>query len=145
MKTNRPLLIWILCLVFIGLAIFYLLQVVQTLLSWNILLDVFYQPGPWYPLFQGVFFLLGFICAAVLLWLRLEWSATFSGILTSLAALWFWLDRLVFTSNPQPLAKFLFTGVLFLILFTLVIASLWAIQPYLRSDSPVSAEEENES
>lgn len=145
MKPKRPLLIWVLCLVFLGLAVLYLLQVIQTFLSWNVLLDVQYKPGPWYPLFQGVFLLLGFLCASTLLWLRVEWSATFSAILTSLAALWYWLDRIVFTSNRQPLINYLLILVLFLILFTLVIASLWAIQPSLRSKSPASAEEVNES
>ncbi len=145
MNPKRPFLIWILCLSFLGLAAFYFLQVIQTLLSWNVLLDVQYKPGPWYPLFQGVFLLLGFTCAALLLWLRFDWSASFAAVLISLAGVWYWLDRLVFTTNPQPLTNSLFGLALFLILFTLVIASLWAIQPYLRSESPVSAEEENES
>jgi hypothetical protein len=145
MKPKRPFLIWILCLIFLGLAIFYLLQTIQTILSWNILLDIHYMPGPWYPLFQGVFLLVGFLCAATLLWLRIDWSASFAAVLTSLAGLWYWLDRVLFTANPQPLTNSVFGGVLFLILFTLVIASLWAIKPYLHSESPASAEEENES
>jgi len=145
MNPKRPFLIWILCLVFLGLAALYLLQVIQTLLSWNVLLDIQYKPGPWYPLFQGVFLLLGFICAALLLWLRLDWSASFAAVLTSLAGVWYWLDRLVFSANPQPLTNSLFALVLFLILFTLVIASLWVIKPNLRSKSPASTEEEYES
>ncbi|MEA5077976.1 MAG: hypothetical protein VB013_05350 [Anaerolineaceae bacterium] len=145
MNPKRPFLIWVLCLVFFGLAALYLLQVIQTLLSWNVLLDVQYKPGPWYPLFQGVFLLLGFASAGLLLWLRLDWSASFAAVLTSLAGVWYWLDRLVFSTNPQPLRNSLFALVLFLILFTLVIASLWVIKPNLRSESPASAEEENES
>ncbi len=144
MKHRRPFLLWLLCLVFLGVAFIYLLQIVQTIQSWNVLLAVQYRPGPWYPLFQGVLFLLAFLCSAGLLWLRINWAPTFAALTTAFTFVWYWLDRLVLTHVPQPIAKFLFALVLFLILFILMIASLWAIQPFMRSESPEDKEATNE-
>lgn len=144
MRIKRPFLLWLICLIFLGIAFVYLLQLIQTIESWNILLAVHYQPGPLYPLFQGVFFFIGFLAAAGLLWLQITWAPLFDTLLLSLAALWYWLDRLVFATNVQPVTNFLFAMVLFLILFILVIASLRTLQPYMRSVSAPSKEEENE-
>jgi len=136
MKPKRPLLIWLLSLIFLALAFVYLLQAIVTLQSWNVLLAIQYKPGPMYPLFQGLLLSLSFSASAVLLWLHVLWAPAFDTGIVSLASMWFWLDRLVFSTDPRPLSGQVFGMVLFLILLGLVLASLWALKPFMFLNVP---------
>lgn len=144
MKQKRPFLIWIISLVFVGFSIFYAIEAVQTLQSWNVLITVQYQPGPLYPFFQGLFLSLCFLAAAVLIWMRVYWAPAFDTLVLCVASLWFWLDRLVLSANPRPISGQIFALVVFLLLFALMLASLWVLKPYMLTETPVQ-EEENES
>lgn len=143
MKQKRPFLIWLISLIFLGISVFYILQTVQTLQSWSVLVAVQYQPGPFYSFFQGLFLSLCFLAAAILFWARVYWAPAFDTVVLSLASVWFWLDRLVFAVNPRPIMDQIFGLVVFLLLFALILAGLWVLTPYMNHETPVQ-EEENE-
>ena len=143
MKSGRPFLLWLLCLIFLALAAYYLVLTIRLIQSWNILLAIQYSPAPIYSLFMGGFLGLCFLAATVLLWMRLPWASIFDSVTVVLASLWYWLNRLVFTSSSQPLSGELFQIIFFLILFALVLASLWALQPYLGENPKQKTDQEN--
>ncbi len=145
MKKSRPFLLWLLCLIFLGFASVYLLQVIQTIKSWNILLAIQYQLGPVYPLIQGVFFVLGFLTATTVLWARISWAPAFDATIVTMASICYWVDRIFLTQNPQPIKNSLFALIFFLILLILVNASLWTLKPYMKLKYPEGKEIENES
>ena len=131
MKPKRPLLLWLLSLIFIAAGIAYLLQAIRAVQSWNLLIVVGYRFGPLYPIFQGLVLAGIFFTGAVLLFLKVHWATAFNGAAVLFASVWFWLDRLVFNLNPQPLQDQSFTLVFFIPLLGLVLGGLWSIQPYM--------------
>jgi hypothetical protein len=131
MKQKRPFLIWLLSLIFFTFAFVYLLQVISTIQSWNVLLAIQYKPGPWYPLFQGLLLSLSFAASGIVLWLRVFWAPEFDAFIVLLASLWFWLDKLAFSADPKPLSGQIFGFVSFGVMLGLVLASLWSLKPYM--------------
>ena len=131
MKPRRPFLLWLLCFIFIFAGIAYLLQAIWAIQSWNLLIVVGYRFGPLYPVFQGLVLASVFFIGAVLLFLQVHWATAFNGAAVLFASTWFWLDRLVFNLNPQPLQDQSFTLVVFILLLGLVLGGLWSIQPYM--------------
>ncbi len=134
MSPKRPFLLWLICLLFIGFALAQLLQVIQTIAAWNVLIAIQYQHGPFYPLFFGTLFFLGFLASAVLLWLRQNLAPVFAALVSISYGTWFWLDRLVLAANPQPIANQVFNIIGFLVILGLLLGSLLALKPSLRSD-----------
>jgi hypothetical protein len=131
MKTKRPLLIWLFSLIFLAVSFSYLAQAIRAIQSWNLLLLIQYRFGPIYPVFQGLLLASCFLAGAVLLFLRLSWAPAFNQGIIILAAVWYWLDRLVFSVNPRPFSSEIFALVFCLVLLILSLGGLWSLYPYM--------------
>jgi hypothetical protein len=138
-KNRRPFLLWLICLILAAVACIELSKVVQTVTAWNVLIAIQYQWGPFYPLVSGVFFFFGFLAAAVLLWLRLDWAPLFAGIMTTIWSLWYWLDRLALSVNPQPVSGQVFNIIVSFLFLALILGSLWSLQPSMKETLPPPA------
>jgi hypothetical protein len=132
MRNNRPFLLWLISLIFLAAAFIELLQTIRTVSSWNILMAVQYQPGPFVLLFSSEFFFLIFLVCAVILWARLSWAPAFAGAGTILFSIWFWLYRLVLSIDPQPMSNQVFNIIVFVLILGLILASLWMLRPFMK-------------
>jgi len=133
MKTKRPFLIWLLSIIFLVNAFRYLLQVVQAIQSWNLLVALQYRLSPLYPTFQGTFLAGCFLVCAVLLFEKVAWAPTFAAVVTLLASLWAWVDRLALSVNPRPFTEQIYALIATIIFLGVVLGSLWSLQPYMKN------------
>jgi hypothetical protein len=140
MRSRRPFLLWLVCLLFLVGALTQLLKAIEAITSWNVLFAVQYQPGPIYPLFFGVFFSLLFLASSVLLWLRLRWAPGFGASTALLFSTWYWLDKFVIAVNPQPITGEVFNLIVYFVILGLILASMWALGPSMREDEDETAE-----
>ena len=144
-KQKRPLLLWMLSLILVAAGFTSLLQAFRAMQSWNLLVAIGYRFGPLYPVFQGLLLAGIFFVGAALLLARIHWAPSYNIAGVIAAAVWFWLDRLVFNLNPQPLVDQIFSLVFFIILLGLVLAGLWSIGPNMNSPKTVHEESQDSS
>lgn len=134
MPRKRPLLLWLISLVFLSAAVIELLQAIRIVLSWDLLLALHYTPSPFFSLLTGVFFLLVFLFSAILLWARVHWAPYFAGVALVCASSWYWLDRVVLSTTPFIIRDQVFSLVLFLIIFILFNLSLWLLRSSMTQE-----------
>ena len=110
--------------------VFGIIQLVHT---WNWLQLTGYSPSPLVIVFKSAFFSLVYLLSAIFLWLRLVLAPGFAGAAFLLGTAWFWVDRVLLTSNPLPFKEHLFLLLANIILLGLGLASLYLLVPYMRS------------
>jgi hypothetical protein len=145
MKTKRPFLLWLLSLIFVAVSFRYMLQIIDAIKNWNLLLVIQYRFGPLYPVVQGFFLAGGFILSAILLLSRVNWAPTFSAIVVLLTAVWYWVDREVLNLNPPAFKDQLFSIVVCVVLLGLTLGTLWVLQPYMILSNVEALEESSDS
>jgi hypothetical protein len=133
-SQKRPFLLWLICLIFLVAAVIELLQVIQIIVSWDLLLSLHYQPGPFYKLLTGVFFLLIFLLSTVLLWVRIHWAPYFAAATVFCTSVWYWLDRVVLSITPFVIRDQVFIVVLFLIIFIVINLSLCLLRSAMTQE-----------
>lgn len=129
MKVKRPLLVWLLSIIFVAMGIRYLLQVIQAIQSWNLLVAIHYHFGPLYPVFQGALLAGCFLVGAILLFCLVNWAPAFNAVVVIFAAVWSWVDRLFLSLDPLPFSGQIFSLVSTIILIAFVLGALWSVQP----------------
>jgi hypothetical protein len=146
MKLKRPFLLWLICLIFLAIALVELIQTIRVFSSWELLLAVRYQPGPLVNLMTSLFFFVFFLVSAVLLWLRLSWAPECTGTALVTASVYHWLDRLALAANPASLSSQVFNLIAFFIVLLLLLVSLWVLKPSMNpSSAEMSSREEVKS
>jgi hypothetical protein len=132
MKTKRPFLLWLLVIIFLISSFVSISGVVATLKTWNWFQAFSPAISPIYNIFKGSFLTLAWLAAAILLWLRITWSVTYSISIAALTAAWFWVDRVLLSQNPLPLNRHILPILITIILFTLILFSLYSLLPYMK-------------
>jgi hypothetical protein len=145
MKTERPFLLSLLSLIFVAVSFRYLLQIIDAIKSWNLLIVIQYRFGPLYPIIQGLFLAGGFILGAILLFSRVNWAPTFSAIVVLITTVWYWVDREVLNLNPLPFKDQFFSIVVCVVLLGLTLGTLWVLQPYMILSNVEALEESSDS
>lgn len=140
MNKRSPSLLHILAAAFVANFLLNLAGIIQLVQSWNWLMAIGYSPHPLYAVFKNAFLALSSLAAAGALWARLSIAPLFSQVLAALAFAWFWLDRLLLTSNPQPFKDHLFPLFISLLLLGFFLLSAWLLEPYMRG-LPVSSDD----
>jgi len=144
MKTKVPFLLHLLAGLFLVNSLVHFLGVFQAIRSWNWLQVMDYQPGPIYAVFKNAALGLGFLDAAILLWMRLDWAPRLDGVIVITSALWFWLDRLALNRNPLPFIDHLLPLLLTLLVLAFCLLSLESLKPFMRTAARRQALLENE-
>jgi hypothetical protein len=132
MNTKRPFLLYMLVLVFLLSALTSALGVFETVKTWNWLRAFEVYPSTIYLVYKNTFLTLGWIVAALSLWLRFSWAPLYGGTLTILSTLWFWLDRVILTQNPLPFNRHLLLILLSFLFLALILFSLYLLVPFMR-------------
>jgi hypothetical protein len=132
MTTKRPLFIYIPVIIFIFSAIVSIAGVVGMLQSWNWLRVYSSDATPLYAVFKGVFLSLTYLVAVVLLWMRLNWSITYSVIISLVTAVWFWIDRVGLPQNSLPFSSHVLPLIITLALLISTLLSLYFVDPYMH-------------
>ena len=143
MKKRPPFLLHILAAAFIVNFLINLAGIFQLLQSWNWLLAAGYSPHPIYVVFKNVLFALASLAAAAVLWARFPLAIRFSQALAGLIFAWFWVDRLLLTSNPLPFADHAFSIVSSLLLLAFVLVTAWLMEPFMRGRTYYPDEDED--
>ncbi len=105
MTKKRPLLLYLLVIVFVLGALLSIAGLTGTFNNWNWLNNYLPLSASFYWILRGVFLTLACICAALFLWMRTSWSTTYCKITGVLCAIFFWVERLALTQNPLPVAR----------------------------------------
>jgi uncharacterized membrane protein (GlpM family) len=145
MKPRRPFLLWLLSCIFFAAGFRYLLQVIQSIRSWNLLISIQFRFGPFYPVFQGALLMAAFLLAGILLLSQKYWSPAYAGAVVLLTAIWFWVDRVLLNLNPLPLNQQLFAIISSVLLLALILGGLWTLRPYMILSTTETREESSDS
>ena len=129
MQAKRPLLVWLLSIIFVAMGIRYILQVIQAIQSWNLLVAIHYHFGPLYPVFQGVLLAGCFLVGAILLISLVNWAPAFSAVIVIFAAIWSWVDRFFLSLDPLPFSEQIFSLVSTIVVLAFILGALWSVQP----------------
>ena len=132
-KSRPPFLLHLLAGFFVIAGIVNITGIIQVVDSWNWLLASGYYPHPVYAVFKGTFIASGCLVAGASLWARRAWSPRFGQVMTCLVILWFWVDRVLLTRNPQPFAEHLFPLLICVMVGAFVLVSLWLLQPWMKT------------
>ena len=150
MHQRPPFLLHILALLFVITFLINVSGLSQVLRSWNWLLVAGYYPPPIYVVLKDVFFALASLIAAVVLWMRLPLAPLYCQVVAGLTFAWFWVERLLLTSNPLPLRSQWFTILLSLLLLGFTMVSSYLMEDFMRPTTSIAsfgddAGKENES
>lgn len=145
MKERPPFLLHLVCLCFLLAAAVQVFGIILAVRTWNWLHLTGYQPFPAALEFKNAFFALAFFASALVLWIRCSWATGFGSVVIVLSSTWFWIDRLVLTSNPQPFKEHVFLLLVSILLLSLALASLYLLTPYMRYPVPPPGEENDQS
>jgi hypothetical protein len=133
MKDHPPFLLHLVAFAFLLAAAVQVFGILQLVRTWNWLQVTGYSPSPLVIVFKGVFFALAYLLSAVFLWMRLTLAPGFGGAAFLLGTAWFWVDRVLLTSNPLPIKEHLFLLLANFILLGLGLASLYLLVPYMKT------------
>jgi hypothetical protein len=129
---KAPALLYILSVIFLLTALVHFLALVMVFRSWNWLRVFEISPGVELLVFKNLLFVLGFLLSGISLLLRKYWSTWLGGVMSILLAAWFWLDRTLLNLSPLPLPQQLFPLAASLILLSVILISLYLVDPYLK-------------
>ena len=144
MNKHIPSLLHILAAAFVANFLLNLAGIVQLVQSWNWLLASGYTPHPAYAVFKDAFLALTSLAAAGGLWARLPIAPRLSQVLAGLAFAWFWVDRLLLTSNPLLIRDHVFPLVISLLILVFFMLSTWLLEPYMRGQTAPATDEEED-
>ena len=137
MKDRPPFLLHLVAIAFLLAAAIQVFGILQLARTWNWLSLAGYSPSPLVIVFKSVFFALAYLLSAVFLWMRLTLAPGFGSAAFLLGTAWFWMDRILLTSNPLPLKEHLFLLLANIILLGLGLASLYLLVPYMKTKDHV--------
>jgi hypothetical protein len=143
MNQRPPFLLHLVAAAFLVAASIQAFGTIELVRSWNWLQMTGYSPSPLVVVFKNAFLTLAFLLSAIFLWTRLPLAPGFSAAALLLGTAWFWVNRIVLTSNPLPFKNHLFLILADLVLVLLAIASLYLLVPYMKTH-PEDKEVENE-
>jgi hypothetical protein len=143
MNQRPPFLLHLVAAAFLVAASIQAFGTIELVRSWNWLQMTGYSPSPLVVVFKNAFLTLAFLLSAIFLWTRLPLAPGFSAAALLLGTAWFWVNRIVLTSNPLPFKNHLFLILADLVLVLLAIASLYLLVPYMKTP-PEDKEVENE-
>ena len=132
---KAPALLFILSVIFLIAALVHFLALMMVFRSWNWLRAFEISPGVEFQVFKNLFFALGFLLSGISLLMRKNWSTWLGGALSILLVVWFWLDRTLLNQSPLPLPQQLFPLVASLVLLSVILISLYLVDPYLKRES----------
>jgi hypothetical protein len=129
-KTKRPLLITLLCLVFVGLVCFGWLRFQQSLQNWSLEAALVNSRLPVYTTLSGALWGIAALPAIICLWLRARPAMTFSLFAVILYPLTFWIEKIFLKISPIRMVNWQFDAGLTMI--WLLFASLALFLPNSR-------------
>lgn len=135
MTLKRPFLLYMLAVVFLFGSLISTLGLIETVKAWNWLRAFEVKPGPIYLIFKNSFLTLGWLAAAVSLWMRFTWAPLFGSAVSIFAALWFWVDRVILTQNPLPFTRHLLSMIVSILFLVLILLSSYLLTPFMKSNS----------
>ncbi len=133
MTRKRPGLLVFTTGFFLMAGLVSLIELIGSITSWNWIL--YFSPigGLVYRVFKSAFLFLSLVLAGIVLWKRLLWSITYSSVIATITAVWYWVDRTLISNNPQPINRQLFPFGLTLLFLTFILLSLHFLLPCILS------------
>lgn len=133
---KRPFLLYVLTILFLLAGAFSLAATVGVFQAWNWWLAFTSLVPVITSVFLGVLNTLAWISAGVILWCRLSWAVIYCTIVTLLAAIWFWVERIFLTQNPLPFSRHLLVlGIMCLVLI-FIFGTLYLVAPFMKPYQP---------
>lgn len=133
MRDRPPFLLHLVAFAFLLAGAVHIFGILQLVRTWNWLSTTGYSPSPYLIMFKSAFFVLAYLFSAVFLWARLPLAPGFGGAAFLLGTAWFWIDRILLTSNPLPFKEHLFLLLANLLLLGIGLASLYLLVPYMKT------------
>ena len=99
-KRKRPLLIFLLCLVFAGLVFFGWLRFQQSLQNWSLEAALVSAQLPVYTTISGGLWGLAGLPAIIGLWLRSRWAMAYTLFAVIFYPLTFWIEKIFVKISP---------------------------------------------
>lgn len=106
--NKRPFLFKLLSLILLFMAAYGWLRFGQSIYQWQYLLEFGVQPAPLYILLSGLIIGIGLTIALVAYWFHFAWAQRYVQISAGAAALYWWLDYLLLTSNQTAFSNWVF-------------------------------------
>jgi hypothetical protein len=129
---KRPFLLYVLSILFLFAGVFSLVGTIGVFQAWNWWLSF----TPLMPIilqvFQGVLVTLIWISAAVIVWLRLPWAILYSCVVTIIATVWMWVERIFLTQNPLPFNRHLLALAVTCVFLIFVFSALYLVAPSMK-------------
>jgi len=125
-RPGRSFNLWVLSIFLLASALAGFLRAQTAIYSWNLLIQLGLQPGPWYAAVSGAIWGCVSLAAAAGLLLRQRWAPVFTRLGVAGLALLYWADRLFLTraADAQVNAPFAAVVTVVLVVYTLGVLAL---------------------
>jgi hypothetical protein len=133
---KRPFLLYVLSILFLFAGAFSLVATIGVFQAWNWWLSFTSLTPIILHVFQGVLVTLIWISAAVIVWLRLPWAVLYSSIVTLLATVWMWVERIFLTQNPLPFNRHLLALAVTCVFLIFIFSALYLVAPSMKPYQP---------
>ena len=140
MRKKRPLLIYLLVIVYLLGAFISIAGLTGALKSWIWLNNYLRLSTSFYWTARGIFLALACLSAALFIWMRTFWSTAYCKITGVLCAVFFWVERLALTQNPLPFARHILLMAITLILLAALFFALDILACETLHKEPVLSE-----
>jgi hypothetical protein len=108
MVKKRPFILWVLILVFAGLAVFGWIRAEQAVQNWSLEAALLSQFLPIYSIISGTAWGLAGMLATAGLWLRLRWAVLAAWAAALFYPITFWLEKVLVLQSPTRLTNWPF-------------------------------------
>ncbi|HEX7974386.1 MAG TPA: hypothetical protein VF498_08260 [Anaerolineales bacterium] len=125
--ARTPFFVWLLLLGLLALGIFNALRLYGALRAWSFYQVIDLRPGVWYIALTGGLFAIAFLAALVMLLRGKRRAAAVVRVVALAYALWYWLDRLLFTRSDAGALNWPFAAgvTVILLVFVLLATAAW--------------------
>ncbi len=131
-KVKRPFLLYLLPILFLLTGAISLVGTLGIFQAWEWWLTFTSVELVIIRVFLGVLSALAWVSAAIILWRRLSWAIIYCSLVTLLAAIWFWVERLFITQNPLPFNRHLLAIAVTCVLLIFVLSALYLVAPFMK-------------